>query len=63
VSELEKVVDRLTATLEDPSLYTRPDGTQQAATMGKELEAAKAQLDAAIAEWEQASVEVNESVE
>jgi ATP-binding cassette subfamily F protein 3 len=63
VSELEKTVDALTATLEDPALYTKSDGTQRAATMGRELESAKAQLDAAIVEWEQASVEVDESVE
>jgi ATP-binding cassette subfamily F protein 3 len=63
VSELEKTVDQLTATLEDPALYTKADGSQRAATMGKELEAAKAQLDAAIIEWEQASVEVDQSVE
>jgi exonuclease VII small subunit len=31
--------------------------------MGKELENARSRLDAAIAEWEQASVEVDESVE
>ena len=63
VAELEKVVDQLTTTLEDPSLYTKPDGKQRAAGMGKELETAKAQLDAAIKEWEQASVEVDESIE
>jgi exonuclease VII small subunit len=63
VSELEQAVDQLTSTLEDPDLYTRRDGSQRAAGMGKELEQAKAQLDAAIAEWEQASVEVDESVE
>jgi len=63
VAELEKTVDQLTTTLEDPALYTKPDGTQRAAAMGKELELAKAQLDAAITDWEQASVEVDESVE
>jgi ATP-binding cassette subfamily F protein 3 len=63
VAELEKIVDQLTSTLEDPALYTKPDGTQRAATMGKALEETKAQLDAAIADWEQASVEVDESVE
>ncbi len=63
VSELEKVVDKLTTTLEDPALYTTADGTQRAAGLGKDLEVAKAQLDAAIAEWEQASVEVDQSVE
>ena len=63
VAELEKSVDALTAALEDPALYTSPDGSQRAAAMGKELETAKSRLDAAIAEWEQASVEVDESVQ
>ena len=63
VGELEKAVDKLTTTLEDPGLYTTPEGTQRAGLLGKELEVAKAQLDAAIAEWEQASVEVDQSVE
>jgi ATP-binding cassette subfamily F protein 3 len=63
VSELEKEVDRLTTTLEDPALYTTLEGTQRAGLFGKELEVAKAQLDAAIAEWEQASAEVDQSAE
>ena len=63
VAELEKVVDQITTTLEDPSLYTKPDGSQRAAAMGKELEAKKAELDVAIMEWEKASAEVDESVE
>jgi ATPase subunit of ABC transporter with duplicated ATPase domains len=63
VAELEKTVDHLTSTLEDPALYTKVDGPQLAAAMGRELDEARAQLDAAIAEWEQASVEVDQSVE
>jgi ATP-binding cassette subfamily F protein 3 len=63
VAELEKTVDHLTSTLEDPALYTKVDGPQTAAAMGRELEEARAKLDAAIAEWEQASVEVDQSVE
>jgi ATP-binding cassette, subfamily F, member 3 len=63
VSGLETIVDQLTATLEDPALYTTPEGTQRAGVLGKDLEEAKAKLDAAIADWEQASVEVDESVE
>ena len=63
VSALEKAVDELTTTLEDPALYTKPDGSKRAAEFGAQLEKAKAQLDAAIAEWEQASVEVDQSVE
>jgi ATP-binding cassette, subfamily F, member 3 len=63
VAELEKVVDGLTVTLEDPAFYTKPEGSQKAAEMGKALEIARTNLDAAIAEWEQASVEVDESVE
>ena len=53
----------LTATLDDPALYTTPDGTQRAGALGKELDEAKSNLDAAILEWERASQEVDESVE
>jgi ATP-binding cassette, subfamily F, member 3 len=63
VAELEKTVDHLTSTLEDPALYTKAGGTQRAAALGRDLEEARAQLDAAIAEWEQASVDVDQSVE
>jgi ATP-binding cassette subfamily F protein 3 len=63
VGELEKIVDRLTSTLDDPSLYTTVGGSQRAGVLGKELDEARTQLDAAIAEWEQASVQVDESVE
>ena len=63
VAELEKRVDELMSTLEDPSLYTTPEGVKRAAALGRELENAKTQLDVAIAEWEQASVEVDQSVE
>jgi exonuclease VII small subunit len=62
VAELEKVVDELTTTLDDPALYTTPGGSQRAAALGKDLERARTDLDAAIAEWERASVEVDESV-
>jgi ATP-binding cassette subfamily F protein 3 len=63
VAELEKAVDDLTTTLDDPALYTTLDGSQRATALGKQLETAKAALDAAIAEWEQASVEVDASTE
>ena len=48
---------------QDPALYTKPDGSKRAAEIGAQLEKAKDQLDDAIAEWEQASVEVDQSVE
>jgi exonuclease VII small subunit len=63
VEELEKTVDQLTTTLDDPALYTTPDGTKRATALGKELETAKTRLDAAIAEWEQASAEVDQTTE
>jgi ATP-binding cassette subfamily F protein 3 len=63
VAELEKTVDSLTATLDDPALYTSPEGSQRAAALGKELDAAKTDLDAAIAEWEAAGVEVDSTSE
>ncbi|MEO5569055.1 MAG: ABC-F family ATP-binding cassette domain-containing protein [Gemmatimonadaceae bacterium] len=63
VAELEKVVDGLTTTLDDPGLYTTPDGTHRATMLGKQLESSRTELDAAIAAWEKASAEVDESVE
>ena len=61
VEEAEKAVEtaearvaELTRALENPDLYTTPDGTRKAASLGKELDAAKRRLDAAIATWEKA---------
>ena len=52
VLELEQRVASLTAALEDPALYARPDGVKQARELGTELERARRELDAAMELWE-----------
>jgi hypothetical protein len=52
VAELEAEVGTLTSTLDDPALYTRPDGVQQAHTLGVTLDKVRARLDQALASWE-----------
>ncbi|MFL5581706.1 MAG: ABC-F family ATP-binding cassette domain-containing protein [Gemmatimonadaceae bacterium] len=58
VSELDARVAQLTKDLDDASLYATPDGVQKAAMLGAELERARAELEAAVAQWERASAEV-----
>jgi ATP-binding cassette subfamily F protein 3 len=53
VAELEAEVSRLTKTLDDPELYTRPNGVEQAKKFGAELDKMHARLDRALAAWEQ----------
>jgi ATP-binding cassette subfamily F protein 3 len=53
VAELEQEVSALTSTLEDPELYTRPDGVEEANRLGARLEAVRSRLDLALASWEQ----------
>ena len=48
-------VARLRAQLEDPHLYLTADGGRRAAELGREMEAARARLDEALARWEAAS--------
>ena len=43
---------QLTATLEDPELYTRAGGVQEATRLGVQLDKVRARLDAALATWE-----------
>ena len=52
VAELEREVSRLTTTLDDPELYTRPSGVQQAHKLGAELDKVRVRLDRALAAWE-----------
>jgi DNA repair exonuclease SbcCD ATPase subunit len=52
VAALEGEVSRLVATLDDPELYTRADGVQQAHKLGAELEKVRTKLDRALALWE-----------
>ena len=53
VAELEQQVTALTQTLDDPELYTRPGGVQEANRLGAKLETLRVRLDAALATWEQ----------
>jgi ATP-binding cassette, subfamily F, member 3 len=53
VAELEQDVTTVTATLDDPELYTRPGGVQEANRLGARLDELRARLDAALATWEQ----------
>ena len=53
VAELESEVLRLTTTLDDPALYTRPNGRKQAHGLGAELDEVRTRLDRALARWEQ----------
>lgn len=52
VAELEAEVSRLTKTLDDPELYTRPNGVHQAHRLGAELDKVRTRLDRALASWE-----------
>jgi ATP-binding cassette subfamily F protein 3 len=55
VAELEGKVAEISMALEDPSLYTRPDGVADAKRLGIDLEATKRELDKALEEWTRAS--------
>jgi ATP-binding cassette subfamily F protein 3 len=61
VEESEKEAERrearvleLTAALEDPALYSTPDGVQRAKKLGVELDKAQRALDDALRSWEDA---------
>src|SRR5436309_2632774 len=58
VAALESEVARVVAALEDPALYTRPDGAATARTLGAQLEALKRDLDAGLERWTQATEQV-----
>jgi ATP-binding cassette, subfamily F, member 3 len=53
VAELEAEVSRLTKTLDDPELYTRSSGIEQAHRLGGELDKVRTRLDRALVAWEQ----------
>jgi ATP-binding cassette subfamily F protein 3 len=61
VAKREAEVARLSATLEDPALYTKPGGAKRAADLGVELERARRALDRAITEWTEATEESEKS--
>jgi ATP-binding cassette subfamily F protein 3 len=52
VTELEAEVNTVTATLDDPELYTRPGGVEEANRLGARLETLRSQLDLALTTWE-----------
>ena len=51
VATLESKVVELTAVLENPELYTTREGTERSLRVGKELDAVRRKLDAAIERW------------
>jgi ATP-binding cassette subfamily F protein 3 len=55
IQALEARIDELTATLEDPELYTKSNGVVQASELGAELERSKTALERALEEWGTAS--------
>jgi hypothetical protein len=55
ITELEKRIASVSAALEDPALYTRAGGVDEAASLGREIESLKRELDAAMARWAEAA--------
>jgi ATP-binding cassette subfamily F protein 3 len=53
VTELEAEVSTLTATLDDPELYTRPSGVEEATRLGARLETLRSRLEVALTTWEE----------
>jgi ATP-binding cassette subfamily F protein 3 len=58
VATLEGEVARLVAALEDPALYTRPDGARVAHELGAQLESFQRDLEAALERWTHATEQV-----
>jgi chromosome segregation ATPase len=58
IGALERQITSISAALEDPQLYTRATGLGEARTLGRELEAAKRELDASLERWTAATDEV-----
>src|SRR5256885_1903300 len=55
VAEVEAQVAKVVAALEDPALYTRPDGAARAHELGAQLETLKRELEAGLERWTQAT--------
>ena len=53
VSDIEGEISTLTTTLDDPGLYTRSGGVEEAHKLGARLDTLRAKLDKALATWEQ----------
>ena len=58
VAELESQVAKVVAALEDPALYTRPDGARVARELGMQLETLKRSLEAGLERWTRATEQV-----
>jgi ATP-binding cassette, subfamily F, member 3 len=52
VAMLEQEVDELTRTLDDPGLYTKAGGVEEARRLGARLDSLRSRLDEALAAWE-----------
>ena len=55
IASLEARTATLSSALEDPELYTRPGGVEEAKTLGIELERVKRELEQAFTRWTAAS--------
>jgi ATP-binding cassette subfamily F protein 3 len=60
VATWEERVAALSKALEDPDLYTTPDGVAKARELGRELDGARATLDEVLERWGRATEEVEE---
>jgi ATP-binding cassette subfamily F protein 3 len=60
VATLEADVARVVAALEDPALYTRPDGAATARKLGAQLETLKRDLEAGLERWTLATEQVEQ---
>ena len=58
VQAAEALVAKLTASLDDPSLYGTGDGARKSKDLARALDAAKRDLEVAMAEWERSSVDL-----
>jgi ATP-binding cassette, subfamily F, member 3 len=58
IAEIESRIAELSKTLEDPELYTTPDGVARSAKLGQELETRKSALDRLLERWGTATEEV-----
>ena len=55
IASLEARITTLSSALEDPELYTRTDGVEEANRLGAELDRVRRELDEAFARWSAAS--------
>jgi ATP-binding cassette subfamily F protein 3 len=59
IQSLESRIETLTQELEDPGLYTRPDGVAHATELGLNLERLRKELERTLDEWATASDSVD----